>query len=108
MNSLIWTKAEKVVARRVFDAALQRELADIIVKFKRRAESAKDPDDLWAIERLLSKARREIDTKYDFRYSQLDVVFARLLYEGRIKESDLDGLSEDKIARICGLATFCG
>jgi len=108
MTSVVWTNAEKSIARRVFDAALQRELADIMAEFKRRTESAKDPDDLWAIERFLSKARREIDTKYDFRYSQLDVVFARLLYEGRIKESDLDGLSEDKIARICGLATFCG
>lgn len=90
----------------MFELALQRELGEVVAEFKRRAFAVNEPDDLWSIERFLSKARHEIDKKCDYRYSQLPMVFARLLNEGWIKESDLDDLSEDKIAHITGLAAF--
>ncbi len=101
-----WSNLEKQAARRAFDAALQRELAEIMAKFKQRAAAAKEPDEMWSVEQFLSKARREIDRKYDYRYSQLIHVFARLIHEGRIAESDLVGLSEEKITRILGLAAY--
>ena len=34
-----WSPAEKRIARRVFDAALDRELAQVMAEFKRRADS---------------------------------------------------------------------
>jgi len=37
---------------------------------------------------------------YNFRYSVLPAVFARLVREGRLKEGDLYGLGEDKLAVI--------
>jgi len=55
---------------------------------------------MWSIQQFLATARRDIDFKYDYRYSQLDLVFGRLLREGRIGERDLQGLSEEKLACI--------
>lgn len=51
------------------------------------------------------KKRREIDGKYDYRYSQLVLVFGRLLNEGWLEIDDLEGLDEDKITKIKLLTT---
>jgi Photoprotection regulator fluorescence recovery protein len=100
MSSAKWTDSEKRIARRAFHAALQHELAEVMTEFKRRAATAKEPEDMWSVEQFLATARRDIDSKYDYRYSQLDLVFGRLLREGRIGEGNLQGLSEDKLAYI--------
>jgi exopolyphosphatase/pppGpp-phosphohydrolase len=101
-----WTEREKKIARRVFDAALQRELAEVMAEFKSRAASAKVPDDMWSVEEYLSQARREIDRKYDYRYSQLEFVFGRLLREKRIEEPELQGLSEERLVYIRRVASL--
>lgn len=67
-----------------------------MASFKAKAAAAHQPDDLWSIQEYLFHTRREIDLKYDDRYSQLPFVFGRLAREGRIKEADLADLSEDK------------
>jgi Photoprotection regulator fluorescence recovery protein len=95
-----WTPSEKRIARRVYDAALERELAAVLAEFKQRAASAKEPGDIWDTEEYLTRTRKEIDGKYDYRYSQLERVFGWLLREGRITEDELTGLAEDKIAYI--------
>lgn len=48
----------------------------------------------------MDEKREEINIKYDYRYSVLILVFARLLKEGWITVNDLEGLEEDKIDRI--------
>jgi hypothetical protein len=101
-----WTDGEKKVARRVFEAALHRDLAEVMAEFKSRAASAKEPEDMWAVEEYLAKARRDIDRKYDYRYSQLDLVFGRLLREKRIEELELKGLAEEKLAYIRRVASL--
>jgi hypothetical protein len=106
MSSTKWTDSEKRIARRVFDAALHRELAELMAEFKRRAAAATEPEDMWSIEQFLATARKDIDSKYDYRYSQLYLVFGRLLREGRIGERDLHGLSEDKLAYIRRIASL--
>lgn len=98
MSAETWTGAEKKIARRVFELALQRELAEVMAEFKARAARAQEPENMWATEAYLGRARRDIDAKYDYRYSQLDLVFARLLREKRIEEADLKGLVEEKMA----------
>lgn len=95
-----WTAGEKKIARRVFEAALHRELAEIMAEFKLRASNAKEPEDMWAVQVYLARARRDIDNKYDYRYSQLEFVFGRLLRERRIEVIELMGLAEEKLARI--------
>ncbi len=95
-----WSDREKKIARRVFEATLAAELAQVMADFKAKAAAVSEPDDMWSIQEHLFHTRREIDQKYDYRYSQLLFVFGRLVREGRIQEADLAGLSEDKLAVI--------
>jgi hypothetical protein len=95
-----WSKSEKKVAYRVFEAALKAELAEIMVEFKAGAAAASEPDDMWSIEEYLRRKRREINDKYDYRYSQLPMLFARLLHEGRVQEAQLTDLSEETLSYI--------
>lgn len=106
MNGLKWSESEKKVARRVFETALAAELAEVMAEFKARAAAAAEPDDLWSIQEHLHRTRREIDEKYDYRYSQLIIVFGRLLREGRIQEAQLVELSEDKLSYIRRIASL--
>jgi hypothetical protein len=106
MYSVKWSESEKRIARRVFDAALHRELAEVMVEFKQRADAARKPEDMWSVEEFLATARQDINSKYDYRYSQLVLVFGRLLREGRIQQRDLHGLSEDKLAYIRRVASL--
>jgi Photoprotection regulator fluorescence recovery protein len=105
-NEPTWSKSEKAIARIAFDAALKRELQDVMRKTKQMANQIKEPTDAWELEHYLTERRKEIDRKYDYRYSQLTHVFGRLLYEGRVSEEELSGLREDKLKPIRSLAEF--
>ena len=48
----------------------------------------------------LTQRRREIDRIYDYRYSVLPLVLAKLLSNGRLVEDELHGLGEDKLGWI--------
>ena len=65
----IWSKSEKAIARKAFDAALGRELHEVIQEAKRMANHIKQSSDLWDLELHLTRRRKEIDRKYDFRGS---------------------------------------
>jgi hypothetical protein len=45
-----------------------------------------EASELWSLERWLTQRRREIERKYDYRYSVLPVVFATLIRQGWISE----------------------
>ena len=105
-NEPTWSKSEKTIARTAFDAALKRELQDVMHKTKQMANQIKEPADVWELEHYLTERREEINRKYDYRYSQLRHVFGRLLYEGRVSEEELRGLQEDKLKSIRSLAKF--
>ena len=105
-NEPTWSKSEKAIARTAFDAALKRELQDIMRKTKQMANQIKEPADVWELEQYLTERRKEIDRKYDYRYSQLTQVFGRLLYEKRLGEEELGGLREDKLKSIRSFAKF--
>ncbi len=105
-NEPTWSKSEKAIARTAFDAALKRELQDVMHKTKQMANQIKKPADVWELEYYLTEHRKEINRKYDYRYSQLRHVFGRLLYEGRVSEEELRGLQEDKLKSIRSLAKF--
>ena len=105
-NEPTWSKSEKAIARTAFDAALKRELQDVMRKTKQMANQIKEPADVWELEHYLTQRRKEIDRKYDYRYSQLTQVFGRLLYEKRLGEEELGGLREDKLKSIRSFAKF--
>jgi hypothetical protein len=105
-NEPTWSKSEKAIARRAFDAALKRELQDVMRKTKQMANQIKEPADVWELEHHLTQRRKEIDRKYDFRGSRLTDVLGRLLYENRLGEEDLRGLREEKMKSIRSFAQF--
>lgn len=64
---------------------------------KQKANQMKEPADVWELERHLTKRRKNIDDKYDFRSSRLTRLLGALLCEGRVTGADLCGLPEDKL-----------
>ncbi|MBV9268730.1 MAG: hypothetical protein JO061_21355 [Acidobacteriaceae bacterium] len=105
MRDLKWSPSEKITARKAFDQALAEELRQVVQRAKQIVAAVKEPSQLWDLETWLRQRRLEIDRKYDYRYSVLPMVFATLLKQGRISEKDLNGLQEEKIDLIVGIAS---
>lgn len=80
----------------MFESAVEAELAELIERFKTRAAAVQTAEEMWAVGDYLKEAQREFESKYDYRYSELILVFGRLVREGRISESQLEGLSQEK------------
>lgn len=95
-----WSQSEKAIARRAFERALQRELDELVAETKRRASRIAQVDDIWDLVEHLNSRRKQIDARYDFRYSVLPDLFAALIAAGRLSITDLEGLQEDKLAEI--------
>ena len=106
MNDSRWSASEKKIARRAFDAALDNALAKTMAEFKARAAAATTPAEMWDIGDDLYRQRREFDRTFDYRYSQLLFVFARLIREGHLDEEQLTGLSEEKLEIIRDLVSW--
>src|SRR5580704_18338958 len=100
MQDLKWSAAEKVIARKAFNLALERELQGVILEAKSKAAKIQEPSGLWELEQYLTQRRQEIDRMYDYRYSVLPLIFANLLSGGRLNENELHGLGEDKLGYI--------
>src|SRR5579863_4764660 len=105
-NEPMWSRSEKAIARKAFDAARKRELHDVMQETKQMASQIKEPSDLWDLERYLTERRKDIDRKYDSRGSRLKDVLGRLLYENRLGEEDLRGLREERVKSIRSFAEF--
>ena len=106
MYNLTWSASEKKLSRRLFDAALEAELAEVMAEFKAKAASATTPQDMWDVQEFLARKGREIDEKYDYRHSQLVLVFAKLIREGRLKEEQLECLAEEKLSFVARLLSL--
>ena len=100
MHDFTWSKAEKTCARQAFDRAYAREMQAIKETLQQRVQQAVTPRDIWAVHDFLSEKRKEIDDKYNYRYSQLIFVFGRLLGEGFLNEEELSGLDPEKQSAI--------
>jgi hypothetical protein len=100
MNDLQWSGAEKQVAKRAFNAALEREFGKLLQQTREMAAKMQEVADLWRLHDFLTDKRRKIDEKYDYRYSQLIFVFGRLIHEGWLSLEELEGLHEDKLSKI--------
>ncbi len=106
MNDFKWSHAEKNLSRRAFEQTLESELGEVLAEFKAKAAAAGTPEEMWNVQRFLASKEREIEEKYDYRYSRLILVFARLLREGRVQEDQLAGLSEEKLTFIRSIASL--
>jgi hypothetical protein len=106
MNEFKWSQKEKSISRAAYDKAFRNECADIVKMVRQKVNSISDPKGIWELEEFLRKKRKEIDYKYDYRYSALMPVFGRLVREGWIDMKDLEGLGREKIERIQLIATM--
>jgi hypothetical protein len=104
MNAFQWSKTEKKIAKEAFESAYLRECEALAQKVREMAANITKPEELWSIQDLLTQKRREIDRKYDYRYSVLILVFASLMKDGWLSEADLSGFREDKIEKIKSMA----
>jgi len=104
MDRMSWSKTEKSVAKKAFDTAYERECKSFSDKVRAMAEGIQDSEDLWRLCDFLNEKRRETEAKYDYRYSALIFVFARLLREGWITPEDLEGISQEKREKIDAIA----
>jgi len=73
--NLKWTESEKKLSRRLFEATLDGELAEVMAEFKAKAAAVTSPQEMWAIRDYLSRKGHEIEQKYDYRYSPAPVRF---------------------------------
>ena len=60
---------------------------------------------MWDVEEYLREQRQEIDQIFDYRYSQLLLVFGRLIRSGELNERRLSGLSEEKLEIVRRIAS---
>lgn len=100
MEGFVWSPAEKKVAHAAFEAALARECGAIKREVEAMLKRSTDPAEIWRVHDYLSKKRREVDQKYDFRYSVLTSVLGRLFAEGWVKEVEVGTLKPEKIEQI--------
>jgi hypothetical protein len=105
-NEPNWSRSEKALARKAFDAALNRELHEVIQEAKRMASQIKQSSDVWDLENYLTERRKEINRKFEFRSSRLTHGLGTLLRESRLGEEELRGLQQDKLESIRSYAKF--
>jgi len=68
-----------------------------IQETRQMAERIKESDELWELERHLTQRRKEIDAKYEYKYSVVLLVLGDLVRQDRISLDELQGLSEAKL-----------
>jgi len=58
VDNFTWSASEKKLARRVFEAALMSELAEVMAGLKARDAAASEPNDMWSIQDYGSSPKR--------------------------------------------------
>ncbi|PAX59935.1 hypothetical protein [Brunnivagina elsteri] len=99
-----WSKIEQEVAKEAFDRAYKREIKSLMALVQEKAGAIAQLDDMWSLHDFLSAKRHDIDGKYDYRYSFLIFVFARLVKEEWLDINELQGLTKEKLAKILALS----
>ena len=97
MREFTWSATEKKAARAAFDRALTREVKAARQEAEAMLRNSSDDSVIWRLNDYLSEKRREIDEKYDYRYSQLMWVFPRLVSEGWLNADELAGIGAEKV-----------
>lgn len=104
MSEFDWSEQEKKIARAAFEKAYDREISYLIHEINQKAREISDIDQVWRLHDYLSAKRHDIDGKYDYRYSVLLFVFARLVKEGWLQLSELADINPDKLAKVAALS----
>ncbi|OCQ91956.1 hypothetical protein BCD64_26250 [Nostoc sp. MBR 210] len=100
VSEIEWSKTEEEIAKQAFEKAYKREIEAVIQEVQQRSSMMTEADEMWQLHDFLSARRHEIDGKYDYRYSVLIFVFARLIKEGWLHLDELQGLEKDKLTKV--------
>jgi hypothetical protein len=101
-----WSTTEQLVAREAFSRAYTRAIATLSEEVRRRCTALDTAETIWALHDYLSIERHRIEGRFDFRYDGLLFVFASLVKDQLLQVDELQGLSEDKLAKISAMARF--
>ena len=93
-----WSKTEKKIAKQAFDLAYERKCQKLIEQIKNHSLS--ESDDIWRLGAYIKKQQKEVDRLFDYRYSQLILVFSLLIQKNLLSLEELDGLNEEKMDTI--------
>jgi len=93
-----WSKKDKEIAKKAFNNAYNRECMSLINEVN--GSNIQNPEQLWNLCDRLCNRRKEIEEKYDYRYSVLIFVFARLIKDGYLNYEELSGISREIIEKI--------
>jgi hypothetical protein len=101
-----WTAQEEQVARRVFEQAVSREVEALIETLRKEAAALHGPEKVWQFHDFLSIRRHQIEGRGEFCLDGLLFVLADLVKAGLASLEELDGLADDKRAKIQAMARF--
>jgi len=90
-----WSKAEKKIAKQAFELAHDKKCRKIIEQIKQQKLSK--TEDIWQLGNFIKKQQKEVDRMFDYRYSQLILVFSLLIKDNLLSLEDLAGLTNEKI-----------
>jgi hypothetical protein len=57
-RDLTWSRSEKAIAHEAFDAALNRELQEVMQEAKQTASKGREAQELWDMEHYLTERRQ--------------------------------------------------
>ena len=99
-TGLQWSVEEKSIAQAALKHAYKVEAEALIQEIRDKASLISTLDELWQLNNFLSARRHDIDGKYDNQEESLLYALSRLVKEGWLTLSSLEGLSPDKQAKI--------
>ena len=97
-----WSPSEKKAARQIFDLAVANAQKDVLKRHSNK--TIRTADELWRYELEIREWRKEVQTTLQFTYSSLPMCFGLCLRKGWLTESNLSGLSDERIERIRTIA----
>ncbi len=104
VSEIDWSVTEQQVAQEAFDKAYRREMTALLEAVREKSSSIVALEDIWHLNDLLSAKRHELDGKYEYEYSVLIFLFAKLVKEGWLELNELEGLESSKRTKIAALA----
>ena len=99
-----WSPSEKNAARQIFDLAVANAHKEILKRHSNKL--IRTADALWKYELEIREWRREVQSTLQFTYSSLPVCFGLCLRKGWLTESNLSGLSVQRIEQIKTIAAL--
>lgn len=101
-----WSETEQHLARQAFEQAYVRAIAQLIATLQSRASTLSSADSVWDLHDFLSIERHTIEGRFAFQLDGILFVFASLVKEGLLQLDELNGLDEEKLAKISAMSRF--